>query len=147
MRIAAHLGIPLQRFYQQYTRAYSKVEGFKLLRAKNNPVRGIGIRGSCQVLGFHPSSSAMCVQPVLMAWWEPRPWRTCITRVQLLAAACASFSLNRGQHWTGAICSSVTGTCHANCRHVTAFSCSLTTPAASTRSGPCSAAHTLGGQT
>lgn len=38
VRIAEHLGIPLPRFQQQYIRAYSKVEGFKLLKAKNNPV-------------------------------------------------------------------------------------------------------------
>jgi hypothetical protein len=38
VRIAEHLGIPLQRFQQQYIRAYSKVEGFKMLKAKNNPV-------------------------------------------------------------------------------------------------------------
>lgn len=36
--MAAHLSMPLQRFYQTYTRAYSKVEGFRLLRAKNNAV-------------------------------------------------------------------------------------------------------------
>lgn len=39
-RIAGHLGLPLQRFYQQYTQGYSKVEGFRLLKAKNNPVGG-----------------------------------------------------------------------------------------------------------
>jgi hypothetical protein len=41
-RIAAHLGMPLQRFHHQYVRAYSKVEGFKLLKAKNNPVSAAG---------------------------------------------------------------------------------------------------------
>lgn len=39
-RIAGHLGLPLQRFYQQYTQGYSKVEGFRLLKAKDNPVGG-----------------------------------------------------------------------------------------------------------
>jgi len=40
-RIAAHLGLSLQRFCLQYTRAYSKVQGFKLLRAQNNPVGAV----------------------------------------------------------------------------------------------------------
>lgn len=37
-RIAAHLGLSLQRFFQRYTRATSKVAGFKQLKAKKNPV-------------------------------------------------------------------------------------------------------------
>jgi hypothetical protein len=36
--MAAYLGMPLQRFYKQYTQAYSKVLGFRLLKSKNNAV-------------------------------------------------------------------------------------------------------------
>lgn len=55
-RIAAHLGLSLQRFFQQYTRAYSKVQGFKLLRAQNNPVSA-----SDSWLGPHQDPLGSCM--------------------------------------------------------------------------------------
>jgi hypothetical protein len=37
-RIAAHLGLSVQRCLQRYTRATSEVAGFRQLKAKKNPV-------------------------------------------------------------------------------------------------------------
>jgi hypothetical protein len=37
--IAAHLGMPLNRFHKQHTHAHSSIEGFRLLRTQANEVR------------------------------------------------------------------------------------------------------------
>lgn len=65
-RIAGHLGMPLQRFYQQYTKEYSKVEGFRLLKTKHNQAR------DCIFLQPDNTCSIHKVRPLQCStypWW------------------------------------------------------------------------------